>query len=90
MRINPVYNPLPDPPHPVINLQGIRPGDQLSRAVWHSYNPAIETESLKASPEKFYWFRSNYPLRREYPAYSFKNTSAQVSELLTKLGFSKK
>lgn len=29
------------------------------------YNPLYDSEWLKAAPEKFEWFRSNYPLRRE-------------------------
>lgn len=29
------------------------------------YNPTQDSEWLKASPEKFEWFRGNYPLRRE-------------------------
>lgn len=30
------------------------------------YNPMRDSEWLKASPEKFEWFRGNYPLRREF------------------------
>ncbi len=30
-----------------------------------AYNPLRDNEWLKASPEKFEWFRGNYPLRRE-------------------------
>ena len=29
------------------------------------YNPLSDSEKLKQSPEKFEWFRGNYPLRRE-------------------------
>lgn len=29
------------------------------------YNPTRDSEWLKATPEKFEWFRGNYPLRRE-------------------------
>jgi erythronate-4-phosphate dehydrogenase len=29
------------------------------------YDPTRDSEWLKASPEKFEWFRGNYPLRRE-------------------------
>ena len=29
------------------------------------YDPTQDSEWLKASPEKFEWFRGNYPLRRE-------------------------
>ena len=30
------------------------------------YNPIPECNKLKLEPEKFEWFRNNYPLRREY------------------------
>ena len=30
------------------------------------YNPIPESNKLKLEPEKFEWFRNNYPLRREY------------------------
>jgi erythronate-4-phosphate dehydrogenase len=31
----------------------------------HDYNPTRDSEWLKAAPEKFEWFRGNYPIRRE-------------------------
>ena len=31
----------------------------------HNYDPTRDSEWLKASPEKFEWFRGNYPIRRE-------------------------
>jgi erythronate-4-phosphate dehydrogenase len=30
------------------------------------YNPVVDSEKLKSYPEKFEWFRGNYPLRREF------------------------
>lgn len=88
LGIRPTFLPLPEPNRPVINLKEIPEEDQLSNAVWHSYNPMVETESLKASAEKFYLFRSNYPIRREYPAYKLLNTAAGTLKLLQELGFS--
>jgi erythronate-4-phosphate dehydrogenase len=29
------------------------------------YDPTRDSEWLKADPEKFEWFRGNYPIRRE-------------------------
>ncbi|MBQ8441731.1 MAG: 4-phosphoerythronate dehydrogenase PdxB [Bacteroides sp.] len=31
----------------------------------HDYDPTRDSEWLKAAPEKFEWFRGNYPVRRE-------------------------
>ena len=85
--IEPKYRSLPEPLNPVIDLQNVPQDNQLDYAVWHSYNPVKESELLKLNPEKFYWFRSNYPLRREYGAYTVKNFASEVSELLNQLGF---
>lgn len=39
--------------------------DDKETAFLEVYNPLYDSERLKASPEKFEWFRGNYPLRRE-------------------------
>lgn len=84
---DPHYQEIPAPPKPVIDLQGIAPEHQLQYAVWYTYNPVTETTALKSSPEKFYWFRSNYPLRREYPAYRVLHANSTVLKTLLCLGF---
>ncbi len=81
------YQPLPLPKNEIIDLMGVSKKNQLSFAVWHSYNPMRETELLKAAPEKFYWIRSNYPIRREYHAYTIINSHPSVADLLNTLGF---
>lgn len=84
------YQEIPSPINPIIDLQDIAPEQQLQQAVWHTYNPAAESNALKESPEKFYWLRSNYPLRREYPAYTVIDVAAPMSPLLLNLGFKEK
>jgi erythronate-4-phosphate dehydrogenase len=84
---NPHYQEIPIPAEPVVNLRGIVLERQLQYAVRHTYDPAAETTALKSSPEKFYWFRSNYPLRREYPAYRTLHAGAAVLNTLLNLGF---
>lgn len=84
---SPHYQDIPHPVEPVISLKEIAAEQQLRHAVWHTYNPAIETAALKSSPEKFYWFRSNYPLRREYPAYRILHANPAVLGTLLSLGF---
>lgn len=87
LNLQPAYQEIPLPLHPVINLQEIEPEKQLAHAVWHTYNPMKETVELKSAVEKFYWFRSHYPLRREYNAYTVVNADPAVAETLKKLGF---
>ena len=87
LRNLPHYQEIPSPHQPIIDLQGIAVERQLSHAVWHTYNPMVESAALKSSPDKFYWFRSNYPLRREYPSHSVVNADSSVTEILQKLGF---
>ncbi|MDY9919896.1 Erythronate-4-phosphate dehydrogenase [Proteiniphilum saccharofermentans] len=84
------YQEIPSPLNPIINLQGIDSGHQLQHAVWHTYNPMKETTALKSSPEKFYWFRSNYPLRREYRAYTVFHADDKILQILLSLGFNEK
>lgn len=84
------YQQIPPPLESIIDLQHINPEEQLQYAVWRTYNPMTETDALKASPEKFYWFRSNYPLRREYPAYTVLHADDRISPLLLSIGFHEK
>jgi erythronate-4-phosphate dehydrogenase len=84
----PLLQEIPAPLQPLIDLNGIALEKQLSHAVWHTYNPMMETASLKTSPGQFYLFRSSYPLRREYPSYRVVNAHYSVTEVLQKLGFS--
>ena len=79
--------PLTSPENPVIDLCRVEPANQLAHAIWHTYNPMQETKNLQESPDKFYWFRSNYPLRREYYAYEVKNASPEIVPVLKQLGF---
>lgn len=88
LEIHPIkLMPLPHPENPVVNLKDIASDKQLAHAVWQTYNPMTETEKLKANPEKFYWFRSNYPLRREYYAYEVENADSEIIPVLEQLGF---
>ncbi|MDO5663849.1 MAG: 4-phosphoerythronate dehydrogenase [Bacteroidia bacterium] len=86
-NVTPKFQELPPPLYPVIDLREIPVEKQLAYAVWQTYNPMVETKNLKENPEKFYWFRSNYPLRREYGAYKISAADTLVSEVLKKLGF---
>ena len=60
---------------------------QVTEAILYSYDPLIDSNSLKENPEKFYYFRSHYPLRREYNAYTIDNANKTTYALTKKLGF---
>lgn len=85
--VNPHFHTIPLPREPDINMRNIAKDQQLARAVYHTYDPLLETEELKMSPGKFYHFRSHYPLRREYPAYSVYQAETSISKILADLGF---
>ena len=85
--ITPKFHEIPLPQQPIIDLQNIPEDKQVEHSVWHTYNPIKETEDLKQSPDKFYQFRSNYPLRREYHAFNVINASEANKDLLKSLGF---
>lgn len=78
---------IPPPVQPVIDLKEISEEHQLMEAVWHTYHPQTESEALKQSPENFTRFRSDYPLRREFPAFQIVNAAASVTQILKGIGF---
>ena len=58
----------PSPHTPVIRLTG--KSDDFARAVWQTYDPLNDSAALKSAPETFEQLRGNYPLRREFGAYT--------------------
>ncbi len=87
MKVEPHYAPIPAPGQPIIDLKGVAAEAQLAHSVWHTYQPLQETSALKASPQQFYRFRSEYPLRREYQAFTVRHAASHVSDTLQQLGF---
>ena len=47
-------------------LSGLQLSDNPEEAFLQLYDPTRDSKWLKASPEKFEWFRGNYPIRREF------------------------
>lgn len=78
---------IPSAPSSIISLDELPVEEQLSHAVWHTYHPIRETEELKSHPNDFSRFRSEYPLRREYKAYTLVGGDADVRLTLQSLGF---
>lgn len=61
----------------------------VRQAVLHTYHIMNDHERLLELPDSFEQQRSNYHLRREFPAYtvSLKNSTAETVRILEKLGF---
>jgi erythronate-4-phosphate dehydrogenase len=85
----PLY--LPPPGDPVIEIAaGDNTGEEVVRlAVGHTYNIAEDDLRLRFSPSDFEIQRGNYPLRREFPAYTVRLSggNGEISKTLKKLGF---
>lgn len=80
---------VPPPVNPVIDLKGIPDSDQLAVAILHTYNVLNDDRQLRLSPQTFELQRENYPVRREFPAYSVKGIlpDKETAEKFRKLGF---
>ncbi len=77
------------PPAPLfaeIDLSGIE-GSSLASALLATYHPMTDMQPLLAAPESFEQLRGNYPLRREYGAYTLTGVPLSHRQLLQNLGF---
>ncbi len=72
-----------------IDCRGKSPREVLGRAVLCTYDIAADHRRLRESPETFERQRSEYPLRREFPAYTLHlhNAGNGVEELCRNAGF---
>ncbi len=75
----------PSPTQPTIDLRTL--DTPISTAIWHTYNPKSDDARLRQLPETFEAQRSNYPLRREFSAYSIQGATPSSIKLLKELGF---
>ncbi len=75
----------PVPAHPLIDLANSPL--PLRQAVLHAYNPLDDDFRLRQSPDTFERQRSQYPLRREFPAFRITGVASQDAAILAKLGF---
>ena len=80
---------VPEPKSPVIDVKNDEPQKVLTDIVSHTYTIAQDDDNLKTSPHQFEQWRGNYPLRREFPAYTVANNQLSTELLATikKLGF---
>lgn len=79
---------LPVPAQTLIEPSG--DGTALAEAVLRAYDVLKDDARLRAEPQLFERLRGDYPLRREFPAYTVsggRNLSAAVLKQLSALGF---
>ena len=79
--------PITEPKKKEIDLLSYEVDLQIAHAILETYNPLDDSKLLKQDPGKFYYFRSHYPLRREYKAYTLINAHEQNVPLAQDLGF---
>lgn len=77
---------LPNPENPEIIINPKNKSDQeiLTEAVLHTYPIWEDDKRLRENPTKFEELRGNYPIRREYKAYTIQSDKQSI---LNKLGF---
>lgn len=77
-----------DAPSPIIDLNDFANFDnRVYGAILRTYNPMSDYANLLADISKFKQLRNEYPLRREYLAYTVINAKESERKLLESLGF---
>jgi erythronate-4-phosphate dehydrogenase len=78
----------PAPASPVIDVNRYAKNvDRIYETILDTYNPLDDFALLKASPDTFKGLRNEYPLRREYFAYTVINALEDEKVILSDLGF---
>ena len=79
------------PTNPVFELDGAGLSEQkiLAKAILHTYDIRNDDQYFRKNTEKFEQLRGDYPVRREFPAFTIipKNIWEETLEVLKKLGF---
>lgn len=79
---------IPQVENPVIDYNMIKSDDVIGDIILKTYIPTEDCERLLSDPASFSSLRGNYPLRREYHAYTVRNIgNKQDADTLKKLGF---
>ncbi|MGL4293289.1 MAG: 4-phosphoerythronate dehydrogenase PdxB [Bacteroidales bacterium] len=63
------------------------PENTLANILLRTYDPQDDSRRLRNNPETFEKQRGDYPLRREYRAFTVENTPDELLPVLRKLGF---
>lgn len=71
----------------LIDLDEMPSDRRIENAILKTYDPMQDYARLTASPSSFKQLRNEYPLRREYLAYTVKNARPDEVSVLQALGF---
>lgn len=77
----------PAPTESIIDLNKFDSSKRFVSAMLTTYNPMTDFEALKSMPTTFKNLRNEYPLRREYLAYTVLNATEDERRLLNKFDF---
>jgi erythronate-4-phosphate dehydrogenase len=85
----PLNIPLPVSPYISIDCNNKQEEEILREAVIHTYNIDEDSTRLRLSPPDFEKLRGDYPIRREFSAYTadLKGGTEKVRQILNELGF---
>ncbi len=79
------------PEQPVLELDGSGLSEQeiISKAILHTYDIRNDDQNFRKNTETFEQLRGDYPVRREFPAFTIvpENIGEETLEVLRKLGF---
>jgi len=79
------------PANPIFEMDGAGLNEQevISKAILHTYDIRNDDSTFRKNTEKFEQLRGDYPVRREFPAFTIeaKNVETETLEVLKKLGF---
>jgi len=82
---------IPAPPSPIVNIScdGKSDEDIIREAVNHTYKIETDNNNLRKSPYNFEILRGDYPLRREFHAYTvyLKSGTDKIAGILKEMGF---
>jgi len=75
---------LPPPDEPAFRLPA---ENQIRAAILHTYDPAEDTARLRRDPSMFETLRNDYPVRREFHAFTLRGAAQENLQTLRLLGF---
>lgn len=72
-----------------LNGEGLTEQQIISKAILHTYDIRNDDKAFRNNTEKFEHLRGDYPVRREYPAFTViaKNIKSETIEKFKQLGF---
>lgn len=84
---NMTEKPIEEVVAPEIENNVINGNGNIADVILRTYNPMEDHNSFVGDPSRFSALRGNYPVRREYNAYTITNAEKKESNILKDLGF---